>query len=208
MLLSESSLHFPPHLSRTLLALKARVQQWQAVRKVGGTVREPFGATLQVLLELVLLPHFQDSAMGEQESARRPVLPVRLIPPSLCLQDFCSYSSWSNPCLPMRAYHSTAGGPVIHSPIFLRENRQVIRNLEHMSLKAVLPCCLLCLMKFHMINHKILARSCLFADEFWSGFRAVASANTIRFENYSRTVLMLPGDFCANPHGFLLSIRI
>lgn len=112
----------------------------------------------------------------------------------------------------MPAYYkliTSPGGP-IDSPwsIFLRGNKQIIRNFEHTSLKPTLPCYLLCMMKFHMINHEILAGFCLFANEFWFGFRAVGSANTIRFENYSRVILMLPEDCSANPHGFLLPVRI
>lgn len=53
------------------------MQKWQAVWEVGRAAREPRGTTLQVLLTLVLLPHFQDSARvtahsGEQESAHGP----------------------------------------------------------------------------------------------------------------------------------------
>lgn len=82
--------------------------------------------------------------------------------------------------------------------------RQIIRNLEHMSLKPMLTCYLLC-RKFLIINHEIFAIFCLFANEFWFDFRAFGSANAIWFENYSRTVLMLSRDCFANPCEFLLS---
>lgn len=52
---------------------------------------------------------------------------------------------------------------MIDSPwsLFLRVNKQIIRNFE-----PILPCYLLRMMKFHMINHKILARFCCLPMNF------------------------------------------